>query len=229
MQLFERIFKLRTCSKFIPKEVKSDGTEDRACLNFQINKCDAPCIGNISYEEYHERIDQVILFLKGKTDAIISQLRSQMERASESQQYEKASKYRDQILEITHVTRKQIMSNQSLADVDVIGIARYGSECCSVILKIRDGKLIKKEHYFLENTQQETPALILSRFITHYYNYLEDIPPILMMQQEPEDSVLIQELLKSKIHIPQRGDKKKLVDMASIMLFYLSKKRSWFI
>ncbi|MDP8227221.1 MAG: excinuclease ABC subunit UvrC [Candidatus Celaenobacter polaris] len=221
----EKIFKLRTCSKFIPREVKNDGTEDRACLNFQINKCDAPCIGNISYEEYRERIDQVILFLKGKTDAIISQLRSQMENASESRQYEKASLYRDQILEITHVTRKQIMSSQSLADADVIGIARYESECCSVILKIRYGKLIKKEHYFLENTQQESLALILSRFITHYYNYREDIPPILMIQQEPEDSALIQELLKTKIHIPQRGDKKKLVDMAKHNAFLLVEEK----
>ncbi len=223
--LFERIFKLRTCNKFIPKEVKKDGTEDRGCLNFQINKCDAPCIGNISYEEYRERIDQVILFLKGKTDSIISQLRLQMEKASESRQYEKASEYRDRILGITHVTRKQIMSSQSLADVDVIGIGRWESECCSVILKIRDGKLIKKEHYFLENTQHETPALILSRFITHYYNYREDIPPILMIQQEPEDSALLQELLKTKIHIPQRGDKKKLVDMAKHNAFLLVEEK----
>jgi len=71
LRFFEKIFKLRTCHKFIPREVKLNETEDRACLNFQINKCDAPCIGNISYEEYRERIDQVILFLKGKTDAII--------------------------------------------------------------------------------------------------------------------------------------------------------------
>ncbi|OPX26158.1 MAG: excinuclease ABC subunit C [Candidatus Cloacimonas sp. 4484_140] len=225
LYLLEKIFKLRTCSKFIPKEINNAGNEGRACLNFQINKCDAPCIGNISYGEYRKRIDQVILFLKGKTDTIISQLRSQMERASESRQYENASKYRDQILEITHVTSKQIMSNQSLADVDVIGIAQYESECCSVILKIRDGKLIKKEHYFLENTQQEKPALILSRFITHYYNYREDIPPILMMQKEPEDNVLIQELLKSKIHIPQRGDKKKLVDMAKHNAFLLVEEK----
>jgi len=166
LRFFEKIFKLRTCHKFIPREVKLNETEDRACLNFQINKCDAPCIGNISYEEYRERIDQVILFLKGKTDAIISQLRSQMEKASENRRYEKASKYRDQILEITHVTKKQIMSNQSLADADVIGIARYESECCSVILKIRDGKLIKKEHYFLENTQQEH-WLSFSRALSH--------------------------------------------------------------
>jgi len=71
LRLFEKIFKLRTCRKFIPREVKLNETEGHACLNFQINKCDAPCIGNISYEEYRDRIDQVILFLKGKTDAII--------------------------------------------------------------------------------------------------------------------------------------------------------------
>jgi len=223
--LLEKIFKLRTCNKYIPKEVRKKVSVDRACLNFQINKCEAPCIGNISYEEYRERISQVVLFLKGKTDDIISQLRSQMEKAAVNHQYEKASQYRDQILEISHVTKKQIMSNQSLSDADVIGIARYESECCSVILKIRDGKLIKKEHYFLENTEQEKPALILSRFITHYYNYREDIPPMLMIQQEPEDSLLLEELLRTKIHIPQRGDKKKLLDMAMHNAFLLVEEK----
>ena len=223
--LLEKIFKLRTCNKYIPKEVRKNVSDDRACLNFQINKCDAPCIGNITYEEYRERINQVILFLKGKTDDIISQLKSQMEKASKNRQFEKASQYRDQILEISHVTKKQIMSNQSLTDADVIGIARFESACCSVILKIRDGKLIKKEHYFLENTEQEEPALILSRFITHYYNFREDIPPILMIQREPEDSQLLEELLKTKIHIPQRGDKKKLLDMAIHNAFLLVEEK----
>ncbi len=225
LNLLEKIFKLRTCNKYIPKKVHKKISDDRACLNFQINKCEAPCIGNISYEEYRERINQVVLFLKGKTDDIISQVRSQMEKAAVNQQYEKASQYRDQILEISHVTKKQIMSNQSLSDADVIGIARYESECCSVILKIRYGKLIKKEHYFLENTEQEKLALILSRFITHYYNYREDIPPILMIQQEPEDSQLLEELLKTKIHIPQRGDKKKLLDMAIHNAFLLVEEK----
>jgi excinuclease ABC subunit C len=223
--LLEKIFRLRTCNKYIPKEVRKNVSDDRACLNFQINKCDAPCIGNITYEEYRERINQVILFLKGKTDDIISQLRSQMDKAAVCRQFEKASQYRDQILEISHVTKKQIMSNQSLSDADVVGIARFESACCSVILKIRDGKLIKKEHYFLENTEQEEPALILSRFITHYYNYREDIPPILMIQHEPEDSQLLEELLKTKIHIPQRGDKKKLLDMAIHNAFLLVEEK----
>jgi len=225
LNLLEKIFKLRTCNKYIPKKVHKKISDDRACLNFQINKCDAPCIGNISYDEYRERINQVVLFLKGKTDDIISQLRSQMEKAAVNRQYEKASQYRDQILEISHVTKKQIMSNQSLSDADVIGIARFESACCSVILKIRDGKLMKKEHYFLENTEQEKLALILSRFITHYYNYREDIPPILMIQQEPEDSQLLEELLKTKIHIPQRGDKKKLLDMAIHNAFLLVEEK----
>jgi len=223
--LLEKIFKLRTCNKYIPKVIKGEKDAGRACLNFQINKCDAPCIGNISFEEYRERIKQVVLFLKGKTDDIISQLRSQMEKAALNQQFEKASQYRDQILEINHVAKKQIMSNQSLSDADVIGIGRWESECCSVILKIRDGKLIKKEHYFLENTEQEKLSLILLRFITHYYNYREDIPPILMIQREPEDSLLLEELLKTKIHVPQRGDKKKLLDMAKHNAFLLVEEK----
>jgi len=223
--LLEKIFKLRTCNKYIPKEVKKQDSDDRACLNYQINKCDAPCIGNVSYEEYRERINQVVLFLKGKTEDVISQLRSQMEKAADNQRYEKASQFRDQILEISHVTTKQIMSNQSLFDADVIGVGRWESECCSVILKIRDGKLIKKEHYFLENTEQEELSLILSRFITHYYNYREDIPPILMIQQEPEDSLLLEELLKTKILVPQRGDKKKLLDMAKHNAFLLVEEK----
>ena len=224
LMLLEKIFKLRTCTKYIPKEVKQENA-DRACLNFQINKCDAPCIGNVSYEDYRERIDQVILFLKGKTDAIISKLKEKMEQASIEQKFEKASGIRDQIMEISHISKKQIMSNQSLADADVIGIARFESACCSVILKIRDGKLIKKEHYFLENTDEANLQLIISRFITHYYNYREDIPSQLITQEVPDDNELLTELLKTKIYIPQKGDKKKLVDMAKHNAFLLVEEK----
>lgn len=214
LHLLEKIFKLRTCNKSIPKDSKKTEALDRACLNFQIEKCDAPCIGNISYDEYRERIHQVLLFLKGRTESVLREITAEMEHAAENQEFEKASDIRDRIKAITQISRRQIMSNFSLDDQDVIGVARDGKNCCAVVLKIRDGKMVIKEHYFLENAEKESFQVILSRFCTQYYTLKEDVPQTVILQEKPEDEQLISALFKFSFHYPQRGDKKKLLEMA---------------
>ncbi len=94
LQLLEKIFKLRTCNKSIPKHIEKTDEIDRACLNFQIKKCDAPCIGNISYDEYQDRIRQLILFLKGKTESVMQEITAEMEHAAEAHEFEQASELR---------------------------------------------------------------------------------------------------------------------------------------
>ncbi|HEX38260.1 MAG TPA: excinuclease ABC subunit UvrC [Candidatus Cloacimonetes bacterium] len=225
LQLLEKIFRLKTCNKSIPRQVEKTDALDRACLNYQIGKCDAPCIGNISYEDYRERIRQVILFLKGKTESVIREITSEMEKAVKHQEFEKASEIRDRIKEITQIARRQIVSNFSLDDQDVVGVAKDGKNCCVVVLKIRDGKMIKKEHYFLENAEDESYSIILSRFCMQYYTLREDIPRFVNLQYEPEDRELIEELFKFAFHIPQRGDKKKLLDMAKNNAFLLVEEK----
>ena len=225
LKLLENVFHLRTCNRKIPKENTNNPSFERPCLNFQIHKCEAPCIGNISYENYRKKVEQVILFLKGKTDVIMKQLQNAMEQASEKAQFEKASELRDQIIRIGKISTNQIVRKTNLADLDIIGIGREDKLCCVVILKIREGRLIKKEHYFMENTLGKSEGNILNRFITQYYNFQEDIAPKILTQTNPEDNELISKWLNAEIFIPQKGDNKKLVEMAKQNAFLLVEEK----
>ncbi|MCK4360085.1 MAG: excinuclease ABC subunit C, partial [Candidatus Cloacimonetes bacterium] len=120
LNLLEKVFHLRTCNRKIPRENTNNPSFDRPCLNFQINKCDAPCIGNISYEDYRKKVEQVILFLKGKTEMVIKQLQNAMEQASDENRFEKASALRDQIIRIGKISTKQIVRKTNLEDLDII-------------------------------------------------------------------------------------------------------------
>ncbi len=225
LNLLEKVFRLRICNRKIPKENTNNPSFDQPCLNFQINKCDAPCIGNISYENYRKKVEQVILFLKGKTNEIEKQLQKAMEKASEKNQFEKASELRDQIIRIGKISTKQIVRKTNLEDLDIIGIGRDDKLCCVVILKIREGRLIKKEHYFMENTYGKSDGNILNRFLTQYYNFQEDVAPKILTQTNPEDKGLVSKWLNVEIFIPQKGDKKKLVEMAGQNAFLLVEEK----
>jgi len=225
LELIEKIFKLKTCNRVIPKD-NTDTEWDRACLNYQIEKCDAPCIGHISYTEYRERIKQVILFLKGKTRIITDDLKKKMKAFSREKQFEKAADIRDTILRINRIVNKQVVSRYNMKDLDCLGIAREGKICCAVILKIREGKLIKKEHYYLKNTEDETLEVIIKRQLTQYYNQRDKDFKKLLVQKMPQEKDLLEKWLQTKIHRPQRGDKKKLLEMAKNNAFlYVEEKK----
>ncbi|MEA3475693.1 MAG: excinuclease ABC subunit UvrC [Candidatus Cloacimonadota bacterium] len=225
LNLLEKVFHLRTCNRKIPRENTSNPSFDRPCLNFQINKCDAPCIGNISYEDYRKKVEQVILFLKGKTSDVIRNLQRQMEKAADEDNFEKASELRDKIVRIGKISTRQIVRKTSLEDLDIIGIGKDDRLCCVVILKIREGRLIKKEHYFMENTLGKSDGNILNRFLTQYYNFQEDVAPKILTQTNPEDKELVSKWLDVEIAIPQRGDKRKLIEMAKENAFLLVEEK----
>lgn len=226
LELIEKIFKLKTCNRQIRKNNQEQTDWKQACLNYQIDKCDAPCIGNISYEEYRERIKQVILFLKGKTNIITDNLENRMHKFANEKEFEKAAEYRDIISKIHKLSHKQIVSKYNMEDLDVLGIAREEKICCAVILKIREGKLIKKEHYFLKNTEDENLEMIIKRQIIQYYNARDVEIKKLVVQENPEESSLLEQWLKTTIHKPQRGDKKKLLEMAKNNAFlYVEEKK----
>jgi excinuclease ABC subunit C len=214
LNTLEKIFRLRTCARTIPKNNEQSRFE-KPCLNFQINKCDAPCIGNIDYDSYRKKIEQVILFLRGNTDTVISELQKEMERAAEATNFEEAAKLRDQIREIQRITTKQVVTKLVRENLDVIGMSQEEKLCCIVLLKVRGGRLIKKEHYFMEHAEDESIKFILARFITQYYAHQEDIPKKLLVTTIPEDAALISEWLHTEIIVPKRGDKYQLLKMAN--------------
>ncbi|MBT3362465.1 MAG: excinuclease ABC subunit UvrC [Chloroflexi bacterium] len=215
MNLVKKLFPYRTCRK------KITGTDSRPCLEYHINRCVAPCIGAVSRQEYDEVIRQVILFLEGRQDRIVAQLKRKMEQASESQDYEKAAVIRDQLQAIEKVVERQKVVSVKAVDEDVIGYARQDDEACVQVFFVRRGKLIGNEHFILGGTRDEDPALIMSSFIKQFYGSASSIPPHILVAHQADDSEAVAEWLTAKrgakvnILEPQRGAKKYLVDMAT--------------
>ena len=207
-------FKIRQCKNFKYK--------DRACLNYHIKKCFAPCMGYISKEEYREQINQIIQLLDGKTDNILKQLSEEMKKASNNMQYEKAAYIRDKMIAIDRISEKQKVSNITENDIDVIGIARNEIEICIEIFFVRKSKMIGREHYFFDNLNDEQDKEILSEFIKQYYIDRVILPNKIMIRNDLEDKELIEQWLsnnaKRKVEIksPQKGEKLRLVEMAEI-------------
>lgn len=205
-------FKIRQCKNFKYK--------DRPCLNYHIKKCMGPCMGYVSKEEYRKQIDEIIDLLEGKTEKVIKTLTKEIQVAAENLQYEKAAYLRDKKIAIERITEKQKVSNISENDIDVIGIARSDMQVCLEIFFVRKSKMIGREHYFLNQFQDETDSEILSNFIKQYYMDRPLLPNKIMIKEEIEDKDLISEWLSNKagrkveIKAPQKGEKLRLVEMA---------------
>lgn len=212
IELIKSKFKIRQCKNFKYK--------DRACLNYHIKKCLAPCMGYVSKEEYRKQIDEIIDLLEGKTDKIINELKKEMEEASKNMQYETAAYIRDKITAIENVSKRQKVSNIGENDIDVIGLARNDFEVCIEIFFIRKSKMIGREHYFFKGLQDEDKKEIISSFIKQYYLGKPILPNKIMIKEEIDDKDLLELLLtqqanrKLEIKTPQKGEKLRLVDMA---------------
>lgn len=205
-------FKIIQCKNF-PKN-------NRACLNYHIDKCQAPCIGKISSEEYKRQINQIIMLLEGKTDKILKELDEEMKIASSKMEYEKAAFLRDKKIAIEAISQKQKVSNISENNIDVIGIAKNDLNVCVEVFFIRGSKLINREHYFLSNLKDMDNKEIISGFIKQYYLQNENIPNKIMIKEDIEDRKILEEWLSKKedrkveIKYPKKGEKLRLVELA---------------
>lgn len=213
LNLLKKIFPYRSCKKNIT------GNDTRPCLEYHIHRCLGPCIGAVNKEEYHEVIRQVILFLEGKQGLVIQQLKKKMTETARSLEFEKAAFLRDQIQAVEKVMEHQKMVSTTRGDEDVLAFARERDEACVQVFFIRGGKVIGKEHFILQGTQDEKASHIMSSFIQQFYGSAPYMPPEILLPTEPDDMRLIESWLESKrgskvrILLPQRGEKKKLVAM----------------
>jgi len=205
-------FKIRQCKSFKYK--------DRACLNYHIKKCMAPCMGYISKEEYREQINQIISILDGNLNGILKELENQMLEASKNMEFEKAAYIRDKRLAIERIGEKQKVSNITENDIDVIGLARNEVEVCIEVFFVRGSKMVGREHYFFKDLNDEKDEQILSDFVKQYYIGRSILPNKIMMKEEIEEKEVFGEWLtkeagrKVEIKTPQRGEKLRLVEMA---------------
>ena len=205
-------FQIRQCKNF--KSTK------RACLNYHIKKCPAPCMGYISKEDYRKQIDDIILLLEGKTEHIIKKMEEEIQMLASKLEFEKAAEVRDRKLAIERISEKQKVSNISENNIDVIGLYKNEISVCIEIFFVRGSKMIGREHYFFDEWREEENKEILSEFIKQYYFQNPQIPSKIMLQEEIEDKELIEEILRKKaerkveLKNPQRGEKLRFVEMA---------------
>lgn len=216
LDILRKIFPYLTCAREIT------GKDPRPCLYYDIHLCSGPCIGAISKADYRQMIEDLAKFLEGKTDPVLKRLQTEMERASEQLNYEKAAVVRDQILAVERVVERQKIISSERKDSDVIAMARNNGEACVQIFFIRSGKLIGREYFILEGTEEEDNTEILEEFIKQFYSQAAYIPNKVMLPQEVEEAMIINEWLntrrggeKVQITVPKRGQSKELVKMAA--------------
>ena len=206
--------------KYKIRQCKNLKERTRACLNYHINKCFAPCMGYITKEEYRKQIDEIIDLLEGKTDKLIQELEEQMKEASEKLDFEKAAYIRDKIQAIERVSEKQKVSNLSENNIDVIGIAKSELEICIEIFFVRGSKMIGREHYFYADLKDMEDKEMISGFMKQYYLDNPNIPNKIMIREEIEDKEAIEQWLsttlgkKVEIKTPKKGEKLRFVEMA---------------
>jgi len=217
IDILNKLYKIRSCNRSLPRDIGLG----RPCLNHHIGQCDAPCQGYVSEEEYRAKINSALSFLDGNYKPIIAELEKKMMQASENMEFEEAAGYRDLIESIKEVTEKQKITDSVGEDKDIIAIYQDGPDAVVQVFFVRDGKLIGREHYYMEHTDGENKKYILQEFVKQFYSGTPFIPRELMVQYELEEQALIEKWLSdkrgSRVYIlnPQRGTKEKLVELAA--------------
>jgi excinuclease ABC subunit C len=216
LDLIKKVFPIRTCKMVI----KEGETNIRPCLNYHIGLCNAPCAGLVSKEDYGKLVQDIIDLLSGKDKHILKELKTQMEAEAEKLEFEKAASYRDKIAAVEKIVEKQKIITGNFEDEDFISIYSDEKDTCAMIFFLRDGKILGKENYMLENTAGISNGEIISDFVKEFYGGTAFVPKNIFVQNI-EDSELLEEWLTMKrgskvsIKVPQRGDKKDLLEMVT--------------
>jgi excinuclease ABC subunit C len=219
LDALRRIFPYLTCDRDIT------GLDKRACLYFDIKLCIAPCIGSASQEGYRQMISDLMNFLSGHSEEIVTRLESEMLKASEEMRFEKAAALRDQLKAITTIIERQkIVFASDYKDSDVLAMARTDGEACVQIFFIRGGKLIGREYFILEGTEDTADQQVMTEFVKQFYTEAANIPEQVMMPEEIEieEAKIIGQWLRSKrggqkveLFVPKDGQPHDLVEMAA--------------
>ena len=216
IDLINKIYGLRTCNRKLPRDIGLD----RACLNYHIHKCDAPCQGYITPEEYNNKVSGVLEFLNGNYTPVIKMLTEKMEQASEELEFEKAAEYRNLLSSVKQVAQKQKITNADGEDKDIIALAYDDTDAVVQVFFIRGGKLIGRDHFHVRVGTEQSEDNILNNFVKQFYSGTPFIPREIMLQKKIEDMEILEQWLTEKrgrkviIKVPQKGMKEKLVELA---------------
>lgn len=225
LKMIREIFKVRSCNYFIDDEVIRK-RKIRVCLDYHIKKCDGPCEGLISREKYNEMIRQVTQVLKGKTASLVTSLKEQMEKSAEELRFEEAAELRDKINQLRVYNERQKVVDAELTDRDLFAIAVEGDDACGVIFKVRDGKIIGRQHKYMSGVEGKAESEIVEQLVERYYLEEEDIPEEVFLPVDVENKEVLTKWLHQRksetsadashrveIIVPKIGEKAKLLAM----------------
>lgn len=217
IELINKIYQLRTCNRKLPRDIGAE----RACLNYHIHRCSAPCQGYINKAEYGERVSQVLEFLNGNYTPVIKMLETKMVEASQAMEFEKAIEYRELLGSVKQIAQKQKITNTDGEDKDIIALASDDTDAVVQVFFIRSGKIIGRDHFHVRVGSEESTSDILVNFVKQFYSGTPYIPREIVLQEPIEDIPVLEEWLSAKrgrrvyIRIPQKGMKEKLVELAA--------------
>ena len=217
IELINKMYQLRTCNRSLPRDIG----KGRACLNYHMHQCKAPCMGLVSKEAYQENVGRALDFLNGNYNVILKDLESKMLEASENLEFEEAIRYRELLSSVKSVAQKQKITHSDGEDKDVIGMAKDEKDAVVQVFFVRDGKLIGREHFYMTNVSEQSDSDILGSFLKQFYAGTPFLPKTIMLPQEIEEGELISQWLSSRkgmkvsVVIPKKGSKEKLVELAA--------------
>jgi excinuclease ABC subunit C len=215
LDLLNRLFPYRTCTKAIT------GTDNRPCLEYHIKRCVAPCTGYASQSEYRDVIEQVLLFLDGNTREVVREIKMAMGEASDSLEFERAAALRDRLRAIERVYEGQKVVGMGRENLDAIALATAHDEAWVETFFIRHGNLIGRDHFIMQGTRDSSEAEIIGQFVQQFYDSASYIPRTILVPEPIEDAQVLETWLQQRrdgpvsFATPQRGDKKRLVEMVS--------------
>ncbi len=217
LDVLRRVFPYLTCDREIT------GQDKRACLYFDIKLCTAPCIGAINQAGYRQMISDLMSFLSGHSEPIVTRIQSEMDKASEELRFEKAAALRDQMKALQAIIERQkVVFAADYKDSDVLAMARSDGEACVQIFFIRAGKLIGREYFVLEGTEDAADAEVMAQFVKQFYTEAASVPQQVLLPQELEEAKIIGEWMRSRrggdkveIRVPKEGQPHELVQMAA--------------
>ena len=217
LDVLRKVFPYLTCDREIT------GQDKRACLYYDIKLCTAPCIGAASQAQYRQMISDLMDFLSGHSEGIVTRIEKDMHKASKEMRFEKAAALRDQLKAIQNIIERQrIVFATDYIDSDVLAMARSDGEACVQVFFIRGGKLIGREYFILEGTEDTADNEVMEQFITQFYTEAANIPEQVMLPHQLEEARIISQWLRSKrggekveFFVPTEGQPRDLVQMAT--------------